>query len=47
MRVLVWCWVLNVVWLGFMAYGALQQSAHFDLRAQLGTGIAWALVTDG
>jgi len=36
---------MNVVWLLGMAYGALQEVGHFDLRAMLGTATAWVLAT--
>ncbi|MGW4212278.1 hypothetical protein ACWEIJ_30095 [Lentzea sp. NPDC004789] len=36
---------MNVVWLGGMAYLALDDAAHFDPRALAGTAVAWVLAT--
>lgn len=36
---------MNFVWLGIMAFGALQEFAHFDTRAMLGTAVAWVIAT--
>lgn len=44
-RTFLWCGAMNVVWLLAMAYGALQEVAHFDLRAMLGTAASWVLAT--
>jgi hypothetical protein len=36
---------MNAVWLGAMAYLALDNSANFDPRALIGTAVAWLLAT--
>ncbi|MEU0881856.1 hypothetical protein ABZ345_24860 [Lentzea sp. NPDC005914] len=45
MRTLLWCAAMNAVWLGTMAYLALDDSANFDARALAGTAVAWLLAT--
>ena len=45
MRTLLWCGAMNVVWLGTMAYLALDNAANFDPRALAGTAGAWILAT--
>ncbi len=45
MRTLLWCAVMNIVWLGIMAFFALQEFAHFDARAIAGTSVAWLFAT--
>ena len=44
-RTLLWCGLMNVVWLGGMAYLALDNAANFDPRALVGTAVAWLLAT--
>jgi hypothetical protein len=36
---------MNAVWLGTMAYLALDNAANFDPRALAGTAVAWFLAT--
>ncbi|MFS8095865.1 hypothetical protein LFM09_01890 [Lentzea alba] len=45
LRTLLWCALLNAVWLGTMAYLALDDATNFDLRALSGTAVAWVLAT--
>ncbi|MFI6099749.1 hypothetical protein ACIA8G_29680 [Lentzea sp. NPDC051213] len=45
MRTLVQCAALSLVWLGTMAYLALDDPSHFDPRALTGSAVAWAMAT--
>lgn len=45
MRTLLWCGGMNAVWLGTMAYLALDDPSNFDARALAGTAVAWLLAT--
>ncbi len=45
MRTLLWCGGMNAVWLGTMAYLALDDPSNFDPRALAGTAAAWLLAT--
>ncbi|MET9630500.1 hypothetical protein ABZX92_23815 [Lentzea sp. NPDC006480] len=45
MRTLLWCGAMNVVWLGAMAYLALDDPTNFDLRSVIGSSVAWLLST--
>ena len=44
-RTLLWCGAMNAVWLGTMAYLALDDPTHFDPRALAGSAAAWLLAT--
>lgn len=45
MRTLLWCGAMNVVWLGTMAYLALDDPTNFDPRSAIGSSVAWLLST--
>jgi hypothetical protein len=44
-KTLLWCGAMNAIWLGTMAYLALDNAANFDPRAMAGTAAAWLLAT--
>ncbi|KJK45018.1 hypothetical protein UK23_27390 [Lentzea aerocolonigenes] len=45
MRTLLWCAAMNTVWLGTMAFLALDDPTNFDSRALAGSIAAWLLAT--
>jgi hypothetical protein len=42
---LLWCGLLNAVWLGVMGLLALDDPTNFDPRALVGSAVAWLLAT--
>lgn len=44
-RTLLWCGLMNAVWLGAMGFLALDVSWNFDPRALIGTAVSWLLAT--
>ncbi|HEX8869265.1 MAG TPA: hypothetical protein VF821_26630 [Lentzea sp.] len=45
MRTLLWCGAMTAVWLGTMAYLALDDPGHADPRSVIGSAVGWALAT--
>ncbi|WP_191300544.1 hypothetical protein [Lentzea cavernae] len=45
MRTLLWCGAMTFVWLGTMAYLALDDPGHVDTRSIVGSSVGWAVAT--
>lgn len=45
MRTLLWCGALSAVWLGTMAYLALDDPSYIDPRSIIGSAVGWTLAT--
>ncbi|MEV6236399.1 hypothetical protein [Lentzea sp. NPDC051838] len=45
MRTLLWCGAMTAVWLGAMAYLALDDPSHVDPRSAIGSAVGWTLAT--
>ncbi|MGI5506085.1 hypothetical protein [Lentzea sp. CA-135723] len=45
MRTLVWCAAMTFVWLGTMAYLALDEPGHVDQRSLIGSAVGWVIAT--
>lgn len=45
MRTLLWCAAMTAVWLGTMAYLALDDPSYIDPRSVIGSAVGWVLAT--
>lgn len=45
MRTLLWCAAMTSVWLGTMAYLALDDPGYVDQRSIVGSAVGWLLAT--
>lgn len=45
MRTLLWCGAMSAVWLGTMAYLALDDPNYIDPRSIVGSAVGWTLAT--
>ncbi|WP_146231585.1 hypothetical protein [Lentzea atacamensis] len=45
MRTLLWCAAMSAVWLGTMAYLALDDPSYIDPRSIMGSAVGWLLAT--
>ncbi|MET9229507.1 hypothetical protein [Lentzea sp. NPDC003310] len=45
MRTLLWCAAMTFVWLGTMAYLALDDPGHIDPRSIIGSAVGWVVAT--
>ncbi|WP_330273753.1 hypothetical protein OG205_44560 [Lentzea sp. NBC_00516] len=45
MRTLIWCAAMTFVWLGTMAYLALDDPSYVDQRSIIGSTVGWVVAT--
>ncbi|MFD9701981.1 hypothetical protein [Lentzea sp. NPDC059081] len=45
MRTILWCATMTFVWLGAMAYLALDDPGYIDQRSVVGSAVGWVIAT--